>query len=62
MNLLDDRRDVNLLNLMYKRKSNTEVLQVRPRELRRFEADTFVKYYSSNNTFANSVLYQGARK
>ena len=60
--MLDDRRDVNLLNFMYKRKSNSLLLQERPRELRKYEADVFTEHYSNNNTFAKSVIHQGAKK
>ena len=60
-NMLVDRRKTILCNFMYKRKSNQALLQERPRQLRRYEADIFIEYHSNNNTFENSVLYQGAQ-
>ena len=35
-NMLVDRRNANLCKFMYKRKSNTSLLQERPRQLRRY--------------------------
>ena len=51
-----DRSDINVLNFMYKRQSNSSLLQERPKELRRFEADIFIEHHSDNNTFL-IVLY-----
>ena len=45
---------------MYKRKENQNLFQVRPRELRQFEADICIEHYSNNDTCVSSVLYQGA--
>ena len=46
---------------MYKRKTNKTLLQERPRQLRRYGADVFIEYHSNNNTFENSVLFQGTK-
>ena len=62
VNFVEDRLDVNLLNFMYKRKCNSNLLQEQPRELRRFEASLFKEYISNNRTFESCVVYQGAHK
>ena len=62
VNSVEDRMTTNLLNFMYKRKCNTNLLQVQPRELRRYEACLFVEYISYNTTFKSCVAYQGAQK
>ena len=62
VNYVEDKRDTNLLNFMYKRKCNNNLLQPLPRELRRFEASLFREYVSNNRTFESCILYQGAPK
>ena len=62
VNYVQDRRDTNLLNFMYKRKCNTNLLQKQPRELRRFQAALFNEYASNNRSFESCILYQGAQK
>ena len=62
VNYLNDRRDTNLLNFMYKRRGNNALLQRGLRNLRRYEADIFVEYQSNNNTFESCVAFQGALK
>ena len=52
---LVDRGEANPCNFMYKRKNNRDLLEERPRQLRRYEADIFIEYHSNNNTF-----FQGA--
>ena len=59
---VQDRRDINLLNFMYKRKSNTNLLQTQPRVMRRFEAVLFNEYVRNNKTFESCLLFQGAQK
>ena len=58
VNYLDQRRDVNLLNFMYKRRENDVLLYRGPRVLRRYEADIFLEHQSNNITFESSVVYQ----
>ena len=60
-NMLVDRRKTNLCNFMYKRKSNTMLLQERPRQLRRYDAEVFIEHYSNNKTFEHTVKFQGAK-
>ena len=55
-NMLVDRIKANLCNFMYKRKLNTSLLQEKPRQLRRYEADIFIEYHSNNNTFEHTVI------
>ena len=61
VNYVLDKRKANLLNFMYKRKCNNNLLQTQPRELRRNEAVLFKEYGSNNKTFESCVLYQGAQ-
>ena len=37
------------------------VLQERPRQLRRYEAEVFIEHYSNKNTFEHTVKCQGAK-
>ena len=62
VNYLEERRDVNLLNFMYKRKENNVLLHRGQRVLRRYDADIFVEHVSNNNTFESSVVFQGSTK
>ena len=62
VNLIKDRREVNLLNFMFKRKSNNSLLQVQPRDLRRYNACVFIEYGSNNNIFESCILFQGAQR
>ena len=57
-----DKRDANLRNFMLKKKSNTNLLQSQPRNLRRFDAVLFKEYVSNNKSFESCILYQGAQK
>ena len=59
--MLVDRRKTNLCNFTYKRKSNTMLLQERPRQLRRYEAEVFIEHYSNNKYFEHTVKFQGAK-
>ena len=59
--MLVDRRKTNLCNFKYKRKSNTMLLQERPRQLRRYEAEVFIEHNSNNETFEHTVKFQGAK-
>ena len=62
VNYVQDKRDINLLNFMFKRKQNVNLLQTQPRDLRRFEAALFKEYASNNKPFESCILYQGAQK
>ena len=62
VNFVEDRMCTNMLNFMYKRKCNTNLLQAQPRDLRRYEACLFIEYGSNNRTFESCVTYQGAQK
>ena len=62
LNYVLDKRYANLCNFMYKRKYNTNLLLMQPRDLRRFEAALFKEYASNNKSFESCLLSQGAHK
>ena len=60
INKLSHRREVHLLNFVYKRAQDERYLQAGNRELRRYEAPILKEFISNNNSFEKSVLLQGA--
>ena len=62
INYLEERRDVNLLNFMYKRRDSNVLLRRGYRALRRYDADIFIEHQSNNNSFESSVAFKGVTK
>ena len=62
VNYIKDRREVNLVNFMYKRKVNDALLHRGARPLRRYDANIFIEHQSQINNFESSVILQGASK
>ena len=60
INKLDHRREVHLLNFVYRRAHDDRYLQVGNRNLRRYNAPILKEIKSNNKSFDKSVLYQGA--
>ena len=60
INKLSHRREVHLLNFVYKKAQDERYLQAGNRELRRYEAPILKEFISNNNSFEKSVLFQGA--
>ena len=60
INKLNDRRQVHLLNFVYKRAHEAEYVQGGNRGLRRFDAPVLKETRSNNKSFERSILFQGA--
>ena len=60
INKLWQRREVHLLNFVYKRAHDCNYVQEGNRDLRQFDAPILKEIKSNNRSFEKSVLYQGA--
>ena len=57
---LTHRREVHLLNFVYKRAHSREYTDGGNRNLRRYDAPILKEIKSNNKSFERSILYQGA--
>ena len=60
LNLLEDRRNVHLLNFMYKRAQDIKYLDVRELTLRRFDGPTLLVPNYTKSTSQLHINYKGA--